>query len=101
MPKQPFAYRLQWASNSGFVFYIPEDFERAINTESANIWGLFEEPQSGCSNEVVVYYKGGWVQPKYVHSQDMSQHTPLYLGQILHTAAYKPEHFRCNQKYLH
>lgn len=79
-------YRLEWCPGD-YVFETPEHFAKEICRNSARIWGLYTEPQSGCSNAAAVYLGPHWIQPKYVYGKCLDGFKPLYLGPLLYEPA--------------
>lgn len=86
--KTPVAYRMDFRANDP-CYSSPEDYEKDYQAgyDGADIYGLFTEPQVGCSKEVEVYKGWCWVRPRHVSAvRDMSGFTPLYIGPILQRA---------------
>lgn len=78
-------YRLEWKAGE-YCLYTPEDFAREVNTDTARIWGLFSEPQPGCSSEPAAYRGVFWCEAKYrkANAYMDPDAVPLYLGPVLH-----------------
>ena len=76
-------YRLEWKPGE-YVHMSPEYYAKEVCRDGARTWGLYAEPQPGCSAEVAVYRGRYWIQPKYVYNTDLKDFTPLYLGPVLH-----------------
>lgn len=76
-------YRLEWKPGE-YLHYSPEDYRKEVCKSSARVWGLFREPQAGCSSDVAVYKGGYWVQPKYLHGRKTDDLTAMFLGPVLH-----------------
>ena len=76
-------YRLEWKPGE-YLFATPESFAKEVCRDSARIWGLYTEPQHGCSDAITVYRGPHWIQPKYVYSKCLDGFAPLYLGPVLY-----------------
>lgn len=79
----PAAYRLEWKAGD-YCFATAADYERTTNKESAQVYGLFLEPQPLCSQEVEVYLGPYFIRPKHcVGGMCPNNAIPLYLGPCL------------------
>lgn len=80
--QQPVGYRAEIKPGE-YLFYSVADYARETYLGDAQVWGLYEEPQSACSAAVAVYKGPYWIQPRYVYGKDVSEFTPLYLGPMI------------------
>lgn len=88
---KPQGYRLEFKAGE-YCFYTPEDFAREVNADTARIWGLFVEPQPGCSNEPAAWrMRSGrgrgnfWCEARYwtANAYMDPEAVPMYLGPVL------------------
>lgn len=76
-------YRLAWGPGD-FCFHSPEMYAKEINKEHADVWALYDHPQSGCSPEIAVYRGEYWIQPKYVYPHTkLNGFIALYVGPLI------------------
>ncbi len=85
---EPKYYRFEWKPGD-YVYFTPDEYKVAVSKESARIQALYLEPIYGCLAEVEGYLAPEGMTPRftaarYVYKKDISQHTPLYLGPVLH-----------------
>lgn len=83
---EPVGYRVDYRPGDP-CYSSPEHYavDRAAGFQG-DVWGLFHEPQPGCSAEVEVYRGRYWVRPRHASAADAATFTPLYRGPQLERA---------------
>lgn len=84
MAIDPVGFRMEWKPGDP-CYLSAADYARESQRDGADTWGLFTDPQPGCSAEIEVYRGWCWVRPRYVSAvRDLAGFTPLYLGPLIH-----------------
>lgn len=77
-----------------YSFYRPESYHADTYLAGTPAWEMHDTPQTGYSDEIVVYLGPWWVQPKHVYGRDLKDFKPCYLGRQV-------ERFLCDPELLY
>ncbi len=76
-------YMLAWIPGN-LCFYTAEMYQIEKYKDAAKTWALYESPQFGCNQEIVVYKSWCWQQPKYLQGREPKTGAiALYAGPLI------------------